>query len=201
MTATTTQGFADALLGDISPKPPAAPGRSKLRTGSWLPDEARVRLGLARMDWVKAFPPQRRRPLVNGLAAELLLPIAQARLGVPPTTRSISPIPSQCRQRKPGGGRRPNTAGEILASDIEIAFEKVGLHTGVWHVGRGTSPLLQVYALCWQMATGVAVKDPRRMFKKMNGQSTNVRRWNPMTTDWDGFPVPRPGLAPSALIT
>ena len=137
-------------------------------------DLNRLRLGLARMDWVKALPGARRRPTVDALAAALLPAVAFARLGAPPMPPKARKAVG--RQRAPGGGRRPNVTGHILASDVERALREVRVSPGRWRFngkskadGERNSPMLDVLALCWQLATeapgtpGVVLRDLRRM--------------------------------------
>ena len=143
-------------------------------------DYGRLRLSLARMDWLKKLPVVRQRAVVDSLATALLFPLAQARMGAPP-------VPSKARkavgrQRAPGGGRRPNVTAHILASDVERALRAVRVSPGRWRFGgkgkvdgERNSPMLDVLALCWQFATeapgkpGVVLRDMRRMTVKRNG--------------------------------
>lgn len=137
-------------------------------------DLNRFRLGLARMDWVKVPASVRRHPTVDALAAALLPAIAFARLGAPP----MSPKARKAvgRQRTPGGGRPPALTRHVLAGDVERALRKVRVSPGRWRFngegkadGERNSPLLDVLALCWQLATeapgkpGVVLRDLRRM--------------------------------------
>lgn len=132
-----------------------------------------LQLGLARMDWIKALPDATRWPTVDVLAAALLPAIAFARLGAP----SMPPTAHKAvnRQRAPGGGRRPNVTGHMLASDVERALLAVGLPVGRWRVEKQSSPLLEVMALCWWIVTGMpgkpgaVLRDMRRMTVKRKG--------------------------------
>ena len=133
-------------------------------------DYNRLRLGLARMEWVKALPGAARYRTVDALAAALLFPVAQARLGAPPIPprawREVS------RKRKPGGGRRPDVTRQVLASDVERALRGAGVRAGRWRIDRRSSPLLEVLTLCWEVVTGapgkpgVIVRDMRRITAK-----------------------------------
>ena len=142
-------------------------------------DLGSLRLGLARMEWVKALPPAVRHPTLDAVAAALLPAIAFARVGappMPPTSRKAAG-----RQRAPGGGRRPNVTGHILASNVERALQAAGVPSGRWRVEGRSSPLLEVLALCWRIVTGepgkpgAALRDMRRMTIKRNG-------WRPLPT-------------------
>jgi len=119
------------------------------------------------MAWLKALPAARQRAVMDGLADELLFPLAQARMGAPFVRAAERIIIG--RKRKPGGGRRPDVTRTVLASDVKRALLAVGVRAGRWRVDGQSSPLLEVAALCWQLATsppggrGILIRDQRRM--------------------------------------
>lgn len=151
-------------------------------------DYGRLRFGFVRMDWLKKMPIAQQRLVMKRLATALLFPLAQARMGAPP-------VPSKARKavgrkRAPGGGRPPAATLHILAGDVERALREVGVPPGRWRFsgkgeadGERNSPLLEVLALCWELATetpgkpGVVLRDLRRM-----GASPNR---------WELLPTPR----------
>ena len=139
-------------------------------------DYDRLRLGLARMAWVKALPGARAHQVLDALAHALLFPLAQARMGAPVVRLRPKVTATASRKRKPGGGRHPDVVKHILASDVERALRGLNLPAGRWrHAGRGAAgggknaPLLDVLALCWELVTeapgnpGVKLRDLRRL--------------------------------------
>ena len=126
-----------------------------------------LRLGLARMAWIKkALPAPTRRRTIDALAEALLPSIAFARLGVPPMAPATRKAVG--RRRGPGGGRPPNVTAHVLASDVARELQVAGLGAGCWRVEGRSSPFIQVLALCRQIVTGVVSSDMRRMAVKRN---------------------------------
>jgi hypothetical protein len=128
-------------------------------------DRNRLRLGLAKMEWVRAIPTRDERSrVIDGIAAALLPAVAHARLGVAPTSAKARKTAG--RRRKPGGGRRAAVTLPVLAGDVERALQDSGVPAGRWRVDGRNSRLLAVLALCWEIATGERRRDLRRMTAK-----------------------------------
>jgi hypothetical protein len=133
-------------------------------------DLARLQHEIAQKAWAK------NGEIAERLARAMLEPVRFARTQLPKLAPALTKIPpSGSRQRRPGGGRKPNEAKAILAAGVEQAMKDSGLSVGRWHQngpGEG-SPYLQAVALAWRLASGdrsLGVDDVRRLVAK-------ERRW------------------------
>jgi hypothetical protein len=139
-------------------------------------DLDRLRLSLAQTEWAKSYG----RDAIEQLASKLVYPIESARsklAKLPP--KDAGTEPSTQRQRRPGGGRKPDEPKAVLAGAVEQAMQDCGFPDGRWHANgpQGGSPYLQTVAIAWEIASGepAGMGDVRRLVAES-------RRWTMVPT-------------------